>query len=439
MKPVRALALLPMTLPALAQYAGPAILSRGDAPVTMAGAQISFRPFATITGIYTTGLAGVTVANAQGELASAEAYGISLAGGISGAHNWRGTHLGLDYRCAISDYSKATFYDSVDQSLALGLSHQFTRHIQLTLREAGGMFSQGNPTVGLSSTVPFDPSTSYVPTATFYDNRTVYFTSQADLTIQKSARLSFDLGSDVFLTHYRSAALYGVNGQTARGDMQYRWSRTTTIGVNYTFTHYGYTRILSDTVLHGASLTYATRLSRYLELSGYAGFLREETKFIQNIPIDPAIASLLGIGQGTVLTHQIHYLPNLAGRLSRTFQHGVVYLSGAEGMTPGNGLFLASKMRTAMAGYGYTGLKRWSLNTSVSYNSAYSIGNFSGNYGVITGAFSMSHPIARSVSLVASYTAYQYRSTSFNNYNRLLYTASLGIGFAPGELPLRVW
>jgi len=439
LKPVRALVLLPLALPALAQYAGPAILSRGDAPVAMAGSQITFRPFVTVAGIYTTGLAGVSATNAQGLLASTAACGISIAGGVSGAHTWRGTHLGLDYRAGFSHYSQATFYDSVDQSLALGLSHQFTRHIHLTLRESGGMFSQGNPTVGLSSTVPFDPSTSYVPTTTFYDNRTVYFTSQADLTIQKSARLSFDLGGDLFLTHYRSAALYGVNGQTARGDIQYRWTRTTTIGVNYTFSHYGYTRILSDTDIHGVALTYATRFSRRLELSGYAGVQREETKFIQNIPIDPAIASLLGISQGTILTHQIQHSPNLAGRLSRTFQHGVVYLSGAEGITPGNGLFLTSKMKTAMAGYGYTGLKRWSLNTSVSYNSGFSVGNIAGNYGTIAGAFNMSHPIVRSMNLVATYTAYQYRSSNFSNYNRLYYQVSLGVGFAPGELPLRVW
>jgi hypothetical protein len=35
---------------------------------------------------------------------------------------------------------------------------------------------------------------SYIPTTSFFDDSSVYLTTQADLTIQKSARLSFDFG-----------------------------------------------------------------------------------------------------------------------------------------------------------------------------------------------------------------------------------------------------
>ena len=56
----RALAVLILTIPAFAQYAGPAILSRGEAPSAMSAPQINFRPYFDVNAVYDTGLAGVT-------------------------------------------------------------------------------------------------------------------------------------------------------------------------------------------------------------------------------------------------------------------------------------------------------------------------------------------------------------------------------------------
>ena len=41
----QALAVLALSIPAFAQYAGPAILSRGEAPSAMGEPQITFRPY----------------------------------------------------------------------------------------------------------------------------------------------------------------------------------------------------------------------------------------------------------------------------------------------------------------------------------------------------------------------------------------------------------
>jgi hypothetical protein len=439
LNPARALLTLGFVLPAFGQYAGPAILSRGDAPAAMEAPQIKFQPFLSVSASYSTGLSGVAVVDTQGNLANVSAYGVTLSGGISGSHSWLHTHIGLDYHASYTIYSNNSTYNSLNQALGFGLSHEFTRHIKFNLREALGWFSFSNPNVGLTESVPFDPSQSAIPTSDFYYTRTIYSSTQADLVIQKSTRLSFDLGGGLFINRYASTALYGVTGEDAMGDFQYRLSRRATIGANYVFTHYSFTGILSSSFIHGASLTYAVRLSRTLEFSGYGGFMHAETKFIQSVPVDPNVSALLGLTSTTALAYHANWVPNFSGRLSKTFSRGVLYVAGGETVTPGNGLFLTSRTASVVGGYGYTGLRRWSLGVAFSYTTALSIGNVNGSYGNLGGSFSMSRSIGHSLSFVTSYAANQYRSPTFTRYNRLIYTGSVGIGWSPGAVPLRIW
>ena len=438
MNPARALFTLVFVLPAFGQYAGPAILSRGDAPAAMEAPQIKFQPFLSASAVYTSGLSGVTV-NTQGNLANANAFGVVIAGGISGSHSWRHTHIGLDYHASYATYSNNSTYNSFSQGLSFGLSQQVTRHIKFSLRETLGWFSFGNPNVGLTQTVPFDPSQSAIPASDFYYTRTIYATTQADLVIQKSARLSFDLGGGLFINRYAATALYGVTGEDAMGDFQYRLSRRATIGANYSFTHYSFTGILSSSDMHGAALTYALRISRTVEFSGYGGFMRAEAKFIQSVPVDPNVSVLLGFTNTTALAYHVNWVPNFSGRLSKTFAHGVVYVAGGETITPGNGIFLTSRAASVVGGYGYTGLRRWSLGVNFAYTTALSISNVNGGYGNISGSFNMSRSLGHSLSFVASYGANQYRSPNYTQYNRLIYTGSVGIGWSPGDIPLRIW
>jgi hypothetical protein len=438
LNPGRVLALLALAMPVFAQYAGPAILSRGEAPAAMASPQIDFRPFIELDGVYDTGLSGVAV-NAQGQLGNEASEGLGITGGISGVHSWKHTKLGLDYRGSVRRYAHATSYDSTDQSVMLGIVQQFSRHVTLTLDESAGLFSRSFGLPGLSQTVPFDPSTTYAPTTDFFDNRTEYLSTQANLVFQKSARLSFSLGGDGFVVRQSSSALYGVTGATAHADVQYRLTRRTTIGANYSFTHFDFVHVLSSTDMHTVSGVFSTRFTRWLEFSGDAGMARAETKFIQNVPIDPAIAALIGTPEGTKVLDRIDHFVTGTGRLSRTFPKGVAYISGGRGITPGNGLFLTSIMTTAMAGYNYTGLRRWSFGISGGYQRAESIGNVYGTYGGSSGTMSASRQIVRNVHAVVSVGARKYTSGNFDLYNRLIYDVRVGVGYSPGDVPLRIW
>jgi hypothetical protein len=93
----------------------------------------------------------------------------------------------------------------------------------------------------------------------------------------------------------------------------------------------------------------------------------------------------------------------------------------------------------ADAGYTYTGRRRWSFSAQANYSHAKSVGNVLGYYGAFGGTLSASRQIVRSTHAVLSFSGRKYQSPDFQLYNRLIYTVRLGIGFTPGDIPLRVW
>ena len=436
---LRVLVITAVALPVWAQYAGPAILSRGQVPIGMRSAQISFRPFLEVSGVYDTGLTGVSVVDQYGNLTNESGFGIEGTAGVSGFHTWKHTSLGLDYRGSYRAYTKQTYYSGTDQYLDLGLSHQFTRHTEFVLRESAGLYSRDFGLVTLHQAVPFDRNAAYIPTTDFFDNRTLYFSTQADFIYQRSARLSFDLGGDFFSARYRSSALYSTTGQGARGDMQYRIARYTTIGLNYQFSHFNFGKGFGGSDLHSLVASYSVRITRNLEFSAYAGAVRVETKYIQVVPLDPVIAAIIGQGSGETIQHRTDYSPDIGARIARTFRNGVFSLSGGRVVTPGNGLFLTSISNSAAANYAYTGLRRWSFLAGAYYNRSIAISNVNGHYESLTGGVGLSRQIARSVHFTARFDARKYNSSDFNLYNRVIYRATIGMGFSPGDVPLRIW
>jgi hypothetical protein len=398
---------------------------------------VSFRPYADVAGVYDGGLAGVTLQE-DGSLHNVASAGIRVNWGISGTHSWRHTKLGLDYRGSLTHYD-TSYFDSMDQALLLGISHQFSPHTLFTVRESAGIFGRNFQLPGLSQTVPFDPVASYIPTIDYFDNRTYYMSTQADFTIQRSARLIYNVGGDGFLTRRRAAALTGAVGASARGDVEYRLTRHMSLGAIYNYSHYAFTSTDGGTDIHAFNGGYSVRLTRDLEFSGYGGVMRVESKFIRDAPIDPVIAALLGITAAPQIVHTIGNKPNFAGRLSRKFQRGLFYVNGGYTVTPGNGLFLTSFTTAVTGGYTYTGLRTWAFSAYGSFNDSTATGAIAGNYRTSTGSMTVSRQITRSMHWVAEAGIRRYDSSDFSGYNRAVFFCRAGIGITPGNLPFRLW
>jgi hypothetical protein len=433
---VRVLAILTLALPVFAQYAGPAVLSRGDAPAALVSPRISFRPFASVSAMYDTGLAGVGVTE-SGEIGNRASSGVNLQWGVSGAHSWKRTTIGLYYRGGFNYFAKTTFFTSLEQSLLLGVSHQLSRHIALNLRQSAGIFTRPFTIPSLQQTVPFDPATAYIPTTDYFDNRTFYASSNAALLIQKSARMSFNMTGGVAFVRRRSRALAGTTASVARGDVQYRLSRRTTIGADYSFTDFRFTRAFGSTDVHGFAGSISTAITRHLEFSGYAGVNRAELQFIEVVSVDPVITALLGITSGTRVSNLILYGPLLGARLSRTFSKGVAYFTAGHTFSPGNGLFLTSQLTTGTIGYNYTGVRRWGLGATAYYGRGKAYAPVVAIYENISGGLQASRTLTHGLHLQLSYSARQYSSATHANYNRLIHRVTAGLVFSPGDSPLR--
>ena len=435
---IRAIAALALVSPLWAQYGGPAILARGQAPAAMDATQIDFRPFVTVAGTYTVGLNGVSV-DTNGAPVNDATYGVSISFGVSGLHSWKHTKVGLNYFGSFSHYAKG-FYDGISsQSLQLSLTHQLSRHAVLSLNGSAVLYGSNQAIPTLPQTLQFDPGTTYVPTNDFFDNRTFTLSVQPSLAIQRSRRLSFVVGGDWFLTRRRSSALYGATGDGAHADIQYRASRRTTVGVMYSYIHYTFTGISGGTDAHTVGGTYSVILSRSTEFSATAGISKYENVFVEIVPIDPAIAAVIGISSAQRVSYLAAITPNVNARLSKTVPRGTIFLEAAHGINPGNGLFLTSTATNIGGGYSYTGLRRWALSAGANYNHSTSQGNVLGQYGSYSANASASRQVARMTHGVLSFNARKYDSADFKNYNKWAYEVSLGLSFAPGDIPVRFW
>src|SRR3954447_3539936 len=159
----------PGVLPICAQFSGPAILARGEAPAAMAAPNIRLRPFLEVSGIYDTGLQDAKLTDTGG-LANGESEGIRLAGGLNGSKSWRRTTIGMDYSGSYTRYRHQSVPSSFSQNLLFGIRQQVTRHLILSVRESAGMFTRDFGLAGLAATVPFDPATTVTPTTDYFDN-----------------------------------------------------------------------------------------------------------------------------------------------------------------------------------------------------------------------------------------------------------------------------
>ena len=139
-----------------------------------------------------------------------------------------------------------------------------------------------------------DPNYLQIPANDIYDNRVVFLNTAGDMIYRLTPRLSFDIGGEGYIVRRASSSLYGLTGYDTHGDVQYRVRRHTTIGADYRFTHYEYTKGFGGTYIHSVGIDYATELTRRVQLAVRIGGARVESLSLEHVPLDPAIAALLG-------------------------------------------------------------------------------------------------------------------------------------------------
>jgi len=403
------------------------------APINRGGQAIAFRPYVGISGIYDSQLIPVSV-NSEGTIPLTHDIGIEGNAGIYGYKPLKRTLISLAYRATFRHFNQQSYYDETDQYLDLGVGHQVSRRLRVDFRETAGSLSRY---YGLYSTASLiDPDVTHVSDPLF-DNRTLYLSTTGMVQYQKSLRLSFSAGGQGYLVRRRSSSLYGVTGAVAHGDMAYRLNRTTTIGVAYMFTHFGFTKGFGTSNLHAVFVTISKQLSRYWQAALMAGGMRVESLSLAQVTIDPVIAAIIGQNTGIRAVYTVVYVPSWQANLSRRFHHGLATVTYSRTVTPGNGVYLTSRSDTGGVVLSYTALKNWNFGGSIGYTR---LGALAQNYRPYTGynaGFGITRRLLKSIHADARVDARQYRTTA--SFHPRSYRATVGFTWSPGETALRLW
>ena len=418
------------------EYGGPAILSRGEVPTLSTTAPIAFRPYIGVNGIYDNGLLPVVAVSQSGRIPTVDLYGVELNLGLYGYHSWKRTTLALDYKGDFRHYSQKTFYDGSDQFLSLILTHQPSKHIRFTFRNQAGTYSRSyflNGALG-----PLDPNFNQLPQNDIFDNRVIFLNTSADLTYRKSARLSFNFGAEGNLVRRRASSLYGITGASTRADMQYRVSRHSTVGLDYRFTHFDYTRGFGSMDLHSVGINYSTQITRHVQLSARVGGARVESLSLVAVPLDPAIALLLGQSVGIQTAYRVNYAPDMNVRLTDNFKRSALSLTYTNSVNPGNGVYLTSRGQSGSISYSYTGVRYWNFGGDVSYGRLSALVQTLGTYNNYGAGVGITRQLGKGFHSVLRLDAHRY-DIAANQFRHNNFRAMLGITFSPGDLPLALW
>jgi hypothetical protein len=411
-------------------------LSRGlGTAIQGGGALLRLRPFLSVTGVYDGGLTPVAV-DASGQIPQVSLFGEDVQFGVYGYRGWRRSLLGLDYRGGVRHYNSRSYYDGSDHNLTLGFTHQPTRRVAVSIREAAGTSSRS---YGMySGYTYFDPSFADVPANDLFNGRVYYASTLGDLTFMKSQRLSFNIGGSGLVVRRRSSALIGVTGWTGRGDVQYRLGRTVAIGADYGFTHYEFTNSFGASDIHTAAVNLSFRLGRSWDLGLRAGGARVETLGLRRVAVDPIVAAIIGRGTGIEAVYRLNYVPAMGAKLSRAFRRSTLSFDYSGGVSPGNGIYLTSRSQNGGAGYSHTAFRRWNFGISGGYSSYSSLSQDIGKYQSYNAGAGFTCQVNTWMHILGRYDARRY-DVGQTTMRRIMHSASLGIAFSPGELPLSLW
>lgn len=423
------------------EFGGPSVLSRSPGTnVQHPLESVRFRPFLNLTGLYESGLLAPSV-NSAGELTSRDSAGMEASFGVYGYQARRHTVIGVDYRGSYRHNTVNSYFDGTDQNLALGISHQLSKRFTVNLREAAGIMNRA-----FGNSYAFwiiDPSFANVPQNQLFNNRVMYTSTTTDLTYQKSARWSFNMGGDQMVTRFRSSAFYGFTMTRARGDSVYRYSKRGSIGVVYSFDHVGYTKNFGASDDHSVGLVHSLQLSRQWEWRMQLAGIRVETLGAARVELDPAIAAIIGQTQGVQAVYRVNYLPNIRVTLNWSGRRSGFDVGGNMGTSPGNGVYLMSKEQSLNLNARFSATRRLGLNASANYMKFRSLTISMGDYANINAGGGVSYKISGMLHLTANVSGMHYNISSMvatrSDYRRNSYRASVGFSLAPGDLPLSIW
>jgi hypothetical protein len=421
----------------LSGYQGPGILSPGVGDIgSRSGQQLDLRYYAGVSGVVDTNLQPV-VLDAHGNLLRVHnLYGIEVHGGVYGVHSWKRSQLGLDYVGSYHKYFNEDVFNGSDHSLALGFTHERSRHFRIDLRESAGTFTFGTSQVADAATS--GSSSAVTPTTILFDNRTYFLETSAFATWIQSARMSYTFGGTAFLQDRQAQGLGNTWGYNFTGKAIRRLSKTTSVGATFVYSHFEFPLLFSNSDSEAYHAFYATTLGRFWTFSIEAGATVTDVTSQITVPLDPTLAALLGQSTITGISFQRTIYPSGEAKLSRDFRRASLVFSYMRGLNSGNGVYSSARIEDARVAFSYTGVRRLNVGLNGGHDSISAIGQNLAPYALYFGSAGLTYELGHSIHLSMRYDL-RDQQIDLPGYRRTSTRASVGLIYSPGNVPLSLW
>jgi hypothetical protein len=317
---------------------------------------------------------------------TAGAPGYSVGGGIELSHVWKDAQLGLSYNGGYQHYNSNFFISGPTQNLTLGYTKRLGRRWSLSLTEGAGIYLYGETSYSSQATNttplvanPFAPEMKFA-------------SSSFGLTYQQTRRLSYTLGG--YYSLYRYTGPGGIGAEDVGGSISanYRLTARTTVGASYSYSYFLYQRHAGNDHLNGFYGTLAHQFQNHWSASVSAGVARSSAVGTIQVPVTILTGQqqpLTGYVLGSY--HDVSDIPSFSGTATHSYRRSQISINAGQGVSSGNGVFLASKNRFLGGIYSYNMRHSSVLSVAGYYNrltsvantvsTAYSSGTFTIGYG----------------------------------------------------------
>lgn len=344
--------------------------------------------YAFVNGIVdTTGFAAGSITDEAGA-------GIEGGGGVSAYHQFARGDLSLSYRGDYRSYFASGYPNGTDQSLNFLYRRLLSKRWTLGVGETAGIFN--NSGTYLSTT----PAQAQIIQLNPFSNKAKFAGTTLTLSFQQTRRLSYDLTGSWFLQRYNYSFGGGNSDLTGSGSIVYRLTRRTTVSGTYSHSYFAYQGNRGTSDVDNVYLTLSHEFASHWKVGVSGGVTHSSSSGRAFVPVILSIDGQLVTAYVLGEYNQAAFLPYYQGTVARTWRHSVFSATGGENVTPGNGLFLASRT------LGVSGIYSLTMRRS----------NFSlgGNYARLT---TLASPIAggyTTAGLNASYAYNLFRHLGLN-------------------------
>ncbi len=418
-------------------FGGPSIQGRGGKGNKRQSDGLRIRPYVGVQAIYDSGLTSINP-GVVGGITTRGGGGVEIGGGIYGTKEWKRNQLQLSYAGDYRHYNTLGAFNGVEQTLGLTFVTVLTKRLSFD-----GTVSAGTTNRSFGGITAFNTNDSLnqpgLPINSLFDVRTNYGTATGALTYSLSSRTSVSFSGGGYVVKRQNNALVSIQGIQARGDVARRINKKTSIGIDYSFMTFQFSRSFGDSYIHGAGFFVARQFGRSWELNARLGALKVETLGTRQVQIDPAVAAIIGVSSGNEVFYRNTILGSGSAILTRSSRQGNLTFQFSRSVNPGNGLILTSQSDIAGVSYNRRLSRKLNFDVSYAYNRLRGIGLIAGNFKTQSGGVGLGWQTSRYTQITARYDRRNSQTNAFTAYNLNGNRFSVGVTFTPADIPVSLW